>query len=173
AQRSGEVAYARWCDFDLEAGVWTIPRARMKTSDTDIKPDDHLLILPPSVVTMLRKMPKSSDWLFPPRHGEADCITVEAFSQAFQRLGFRGVATPHGWRSAIKTLANDAADEDGRPLFAERWVEDVLDHVVTGVEAHYTRSKAALGMGKVLAWWAQQLDQAVITHCQQQRPAAG
>lgn len=172
AQRSGEVAEAKWAEFDLAAGVWTIPRSRMKTSDPDKKPYDQVLVLPPPVVALLGKIPRHSDWLFVPRHGEADCITVEAFSQAFQRLGFRGVATPHGWRSALKTLTNDAADEDGRPLFADRWAEDVLDHVVKGVESHYTRAKAEQGMGKVLAWWAEQLDQAVTAHRLQLRHSA-
>jgi integrase len=160
AQRSGEVALARWKDFDLEQGVWTLPRADMKVSDAEKKPHDHRLLLPPVVVDFLRTIPKDSDWLFPPRHGESDHITIEAFSQAFQRLGFRGVAVPHGWRSSLKTLTIDAVDEDGRPLFAERWVEDVLDHSVKGVEAHYTRDRAEQGMGRVLAWWAENLERA-------------
>lgn len=160
AQRSGEVALAKWKDFDLTLGVWTIPRAAMKTSDAGKKPYDHRLHLPPVIVDFLCSIPKDSDWLFPPRHGESDHITVEAFSQAFQRLGFRGVAVPHGWRSSLKTLAVDAVDDDGRPLFAERWVEDVLDHTVKGVESHYTREKAEQGMGRVLAWWANNLEKA-------------
>lgn len=171
AQRSGEIALAKWEEFDLDAGTWTIPRARMKTSDIEKKPYDQRLILPAVAVELLRKIPRDSDWLFPPRHGESDCITVEAFSQAFQRLGFRRVATPHGWRSALKTLANDAADEDGRPLFSERWVEDVLDHGVQGVQAHYTRAQAEKGMAKVLAWWGERLGQAVTQH--RARPQLG
>lgn len=164
AQRSGEVAGAKWAEIDFEAGAWMIPRERMKISDRAAKPYDQRLLLPSTALDLLRKMPKGSDWLFPPRNGESDHISVEAFSQAFQRLGFRGVATPHGWRSALKTLANDAADEQGRPLFAERWAQDVLDHAVTGVESHYTRAQAESGMGKVLAWWGKQLDLALIRH---------
>lgn len=170
AQRSGEVAGARWEEFDLEAGEWTIPRERMKVSDPDVKPFDQRLTLPKVAIELVRKIPKTSDWLFTPRHGDADRITVEAFSQAFARLGFRGVATPHGWRSALKTLANDAADEDGRPLFANRWVEDVLDHSVKGVEGHYTRAQAEKGMARVLAWWGESLELAMKEHA---RPPAG
>lgn len=156
-QRSGEVAGARWEEFDLDAGTWTIPRRRMKVSDWSLKPYDQKLILPQVAIDLVSKIPHESDWLFMPRHGESDHITVEAFSQAFQRLGFRGIATPHGWRSSLKTLSNDAADEDGRPLFSDRWVEDVLDHSVKGVEAHYTRNQAEKGMARVLAWWAEQI----------------
>lgn len=164
AQRSGEVAGARWDEFDLDAGVWTIPRARMKVSDWDVKPYDQRLQLSRQALDLLAKIPWESDWLFTPRHGESDHITVEVFSGAFQRLGFRGVAVPHGWRSSIKTLAIEAADDDGRPLFSDRWVEDVLDHSVRGVAAHYTRTQAEKGMGRVLAWWGEQLELALKRH---------
>lgn len=172
AQRSGEVAGATWKEFDIDTGVWTIPRSRMKTSDPDKKPYDQRLVLPEIAIKLLRKIPRTSDWLFTPRHGESDCITVEAFSQAFQRLGFRGLATPHGWRSALKTLANDAADDDGRPLFSDKWVEDVLDHSVGGIQAHYTRAQADNGMAKVLAWWGQHLERAMDAHGQKPRRPA-
>lgn len=79
---------------------------------------------------------------------------------AFQRLGFRGVAVPHGWRSSLKTLADDAADIDERPLFAPSWVEGVLDHAPPGIEKHYQRGKTEQGMTRVLSWWAQQLENA-------------
>lgn len=157
-QRSGEVAGAMWSEFNIENGIWTIPRHRMKVSDWSLKPYDQRIALPAVAIDIVRAIPKDSEWLFTPRHGESNHISVEAFSQAFQRLGFRGIATPHGWRSSLKTLSNDASDEDGRPLFSDRWVEDVLDHSVKGVEAHYTRSQAEKGMARVLAWWAEQID---------------
>ena len=133
----------------------------MKVTDRDY---DQRLLLSRQALDLVRAIPKDDDYLFKPRHGTARHITVEAFSQSFQRLGFRGVAVPHGWRSSLKTLAIDAADEDGRPLFAERWVEDVLDHTAKGVQRHYTRSQAEQGMGKVLSWWGEQLALAVTRH---------
>lgn len=163
AQRSGEVAGARWDEFkfhDDGTATWIIPRARMKVSEWAIKPYDQVLHLPVPVARMVRHLKRETDYLFVPRHGESDHISVEAFSQAFQRLGFRGLAVPHGWRSSMKTLATEATEEDGRPLFAARWVEDVLDHGAKGIEAHYTRDKAEQGMRRVLAWWADALGKA-------------
>ena len=32
ASRSGEVFGARWCEFDLEKKIWTIPASRMKAA---------------------------------------------------------------------------------------------------------------------------------------------
>ncbi|MBS1188946.1 MAG: hypothetical protein H6R10_738 [Rhodocyclaceae bacterium] len=175
AQRSGEVAGARWDEFvfhDDGTATWTIPRSRMKVSDWNAKPYHQVIKLPAEAANLVRRLPKTTDFLFVPRHGEADCITVEAFSMSFQRLGFRGVAVPHGWRSALKTLANDAADSDGRPLFSQRWVEDVLDHTVRGVEGHYTRAQAEQGMARVLTWWAKELDKSKGTSLRQKCAAA-
>lgn len=160
AQRSGEVAGARRDEFKfLDDGcvIWTIPRSRMKVSDWRLKPYDQVLILPAAVGNLIKRLPTDTEYLFSPRHGAADHITVEAFSQAFQRLGFRGVAVPHGWRSSLKTLAEDAADADDRPLFSSLWVEGVLDHSPPGISVHYQRGKLEKGMAMVLAWWAQQL----------------
>lgn len=167
AQRSGEVAGARRDEFkcmDDGGVIWTIPRSRMKVSDWGIKPYDQALVLPATVGNLIKRLPTDTEYLFTPRHGDAKHITVEAFSMAFQRLGFRGVAVPHGWRSSLKTMVEDAADTDDRPLFSSLWVEGVLDHSPRGVSAHYQRGKLEQGMARVLAWWAQQLDLAVTTH---------
>lgn len=167
-QRSGEVAGARRTEFKfLDDGrvVWTISRLRMKVSEWPKKPYDQVLTMPVKVANLIKPLLSGdSDYLFTPRHGEADHITVEAFSMAFQRLGFRGVAVPHGWRSALKTLAEEAADEDDRPLFASSWIEGVLDHSPLGIAAHYQRGKLERGMERVLAWWAQLLEQASTAH---------
>ena len=168
AQRSGEVAGARWSEFvfcDDGRAVWTIPRARMKVSEWSKKPYDQVLTLPVEVTKIIQRLPKTTDYLFTPRQGDSERISIEAFSVAFQRLGFRGVAVPHGWRSSLKTLAEDAADVDERPLFAVSWVEGVLDHSPQGVEKHYQRGKTEQGMTRVLAWWAGKLAEAKELPC--------
>lgn len=45
AQRIGEIAGARWDEFDLQAGTWSIPRARMKRKDA--QRDPHIVPLSP------------------------------------------------------------------------------------------------------------------------------
>jgi integrase len=162
-QRSGEVAGARRQEFlfmDDGRVTWTIPRRRMKISSWEKKPYDQVLVLPAAVGKLIRRLPDDTDYLFVPRHGEADHLTVEAFSGAFQRLGFRGVAVPHGWRSSLKTMAEDAIGDDDRPLFSSSWIEGVLDHSPPGISAHYQRSKTERGMERVLAWWADLLEAA-------------
>jgi hypothetical protein len=51
AVRIGELVPAQWSEFDLDAGVWRIPRDRMKMKS---RPDDHEVPLPASVVERLK-----------------------------------------------------------------------------------------------------------------------
>ena len=57
--RKSEALTARWADFDLEGGTWTIPSPKAGKPQT--------LPLAASTVAMLRRMPHRGDWLFPGR----------------------------------------------------------------------------------------------------------
>lgn len=63
-QRVNEVIQASWAEFDLDAGVWTLPAARTKGKR------DHLVPLPPLVVSLLRELQEvyPGDYLFPARN---------------------------------------------------------------------------------------------------------
>jgi integrase len=162
ALRSGEIAGARWEELDMASGTWRIPRSRMKMKgrhDTAGNPLDHVLVLPPEVVFMLERLPRTSEWMFPSSQNPAKHIHKELLPQGLIRLGFQNVLVPHGWRSSLKTLAARAVSDDGRPLFAPQWVEDLLDHQPKGIESHYLREPDPAGVARVLAWWAQQLTQ--------------
>ena len=158
AQRSGSVVSARWNDFDLKARTWRIPREAMK--DDDDERGDHVISLHPVLVKMLEKLPHRSQWVFASASNPKKHLDIGQLSHALLDLGFEGKHTPHGWRSALKTLADAAVGADGRPLFAHRWAEDVLDHVPPGVERNYSRQRAEDGMHRVLLWWGEKLSEA-------------
>lgn len=167
AQRTGEVVAAQWKEFEFQddgSVIWTIPRARMKVSDWQRKPFDQKLHLTSAVTKHLRRLPTDGDFLFKPRYGKSDHLSVESLPAAFWNMGYKGIAVPHGWRSSLKTIAEDSMDDDERPLFASSWIEAVLDHAPPGVSAHYQRAKAERGMRRVLTWWADILDAAIATH---------
>src|SRR2546429_5383322 len=48
--RIGETLAAKWADFDLKSGHWTKPGATTKTRT------DHIVVLNPPALSMLRKM---------------------------------------------------------------------------------------------------------------------
>jgi integrase len=156
-QRSGEIAGGRWEEYDESTGTWTIPRSRMKEKKG--RKLDHVLVLPEPARQLLKGLPRRGVWMFPQRDPEK-AICPELLPQGLVRLGHKGKHTPHGWRSSLTTLAQDAVDDDERPLFHPRWTEDVLDHVDEGTRSHYNRDKATRGVATVLAWWAAQLEEA-------------
>lgn len=63
-QRVNEVCQAAWVEFDIEAGLWTLPAARSKNHRT------HLVPLSPPVVDLLNELREvyPGDWLFPYRN---------------------------------------------------------------------------------------------------------
>jgi len=124
--RKGELLKARWSEFDLDAGQWDIPGARMKMK----KP--HRVFLSTQAVALLRELAP----LTGPREGEdpagvyvvpsifrrgvpmAD-VTLNHF---FKRLDF-GVPefSPHGTRGTAATLLREAG-------FGRDVVELLLSH---------------------------------------------
>jgi hypothetical protein len=79
-QRKSEVAEARWREFDLEKGLWTIPPERMKMDAP------HLVPLAEDVVAILGSLPrfKKGDYLFSTTFGAKP---VNGFSKSKARLG--------------------------------------------------------------------------------------
>jgi integrase len=65
AGRSGEVLGARWEEFDLKAGLWTIPGVRMKAER------DHRVALSRDAVVVVERMAavRQNDFVFPGRRG--------------------------------------------------------------------------------------------------------
>jgi len=154
--RSGEAIGAAWSEFDLEAGIWRLPRARMKNKDRD---GDHVLHLSTQTVAWLKKLPRKGDYLFPGRLGN-DTVSLDAPAKAMRStLGMGGQFVPHSWRSACSTLAKRAVGADGRPLFHRAWIETLLDHEIgeNEVEGAYDRGGHSEEAGKVLQWWSDNL----------------
>jgi integrase len=154
-QRSEEVAGARWEEFDLEAGRWVIPRSRMKIKDRGWPQE---LVIPSALVEWVKRLPRRGDFVFADAKGEGRIATGSMDKAMREALNMGGKHVPHGWRSSMRTLAKDAADADGRPLFAVAWLDAVQDHLSGSATTDaYERAAAVQGAGRVLAWWAAQL----------------
>jgi integrase len=78
-QRRSEVAEARWSEFDLDARLWTIPAARMKSDAA------HLVALSAEAMTILGALPRfdRGDYLFSSTFGAKP---INGFSVAKARL---------------------------------------------------------------------------------------
>ncbi|MFO1311569.1 MAG: tyrosine-type recombinase/integrase [Burkholderiales bacterium] len=157
AQRASEVVGAKWEEVDFAAGVWSIPRARMKRKDEARGP--HEIPLPPALLAMMREW-RAADgdgavYVCPaPRDvgKEKRPITREAVEKHYREvLGLRDTHSPHSWRSTFSTICREAGkDADA--------VESQLDHVVgNAVAAAYDKAKRLQLRRDLLRWYERQL----------------
>ena len=81
--RRAETAGARWSEFDMRAGLWTIPASRTKALHT------HIVPLTPPMVAILEEMRRRHPTraaVFPPLRGRGDHLDPHAITRAFARI---------------------------------------------------------------------------------------
>jgi integrase len=140
ATRSGEVRGARWSEFDLKAGVWTIPSERTKTSK------EHEVALSRQALDLLKSMPRAPGDLLFPGAGKAAILSDMGLLKE-QRL-IPGDYTVHGWRSTFR----DWGGENGQDIML---LELSLGHTVgSKVERAYARSTLRERRRPVMQAWA-------------------
>ena len=139
AARIGNVVNAEWREFRLddEPPVWIIPRAKMKVATRDT---DHRIPLCPVIAAELRQWKQvygARGFLFPSQSGSKP-IGRESIEKVYRMtLKLAGKHSPHGWRSALSTLARDQG-------INREVVELALDHAHDNEVARaYDRSAKA------------------------------
>lgn len=155
--RIGNVIEAEWSEFrlDAEPALWVIPRRKMKAKD---RTHDHTIILGPTIAAELRNwrgLSRGKGFVFPSTAEEGH-ITREALEKAYrQTLGMADRHSPHGWRSALSTLARE---EGG---FERDVVELALDHIHDNeVVRAYDRGERMEKRIRLMTWWDEQLARA-------------
>ena len=153
AARIGNVVDAEWREFKLDDDqpVWIIPRAKMKVTARDI---DHRVPLCPQIVAELRQwreMFGGRGFAFPSPTGGKH-IGRESIEKVYRvTLGLANKHSPHGWRSALSTLARDNGVE--RDV-----VELALDHAHDNdVARAYDRGERFVQRVELFNWWGEQL----------------
>ena len=156
AARIANVVTALWGEFHLddEQPIWVIPRVKMKIPT---RHNDHRIPLCPEIATELRHWkgivgrPGS---VFPSPANDKP-ITREGIEKAYREtLNLRDKHVPHGWRSALSTLARDQG-------FAREVVELALDHTHDNEVARaYDRGERFTQRVELFNWWGQQLSAA-------------
>jgi integrase len=149
AVRPGEVRGARWAEFDLEAALWRIPAERMKMRT------EHLVPLSTQSVEVINAMQALSgdrELVFPSPFYPSKPLSENTINSALARMGYKGTATAHGFRSLFSTVANEAG-----------WDPDVIERQLAHVErnqvrAAYNRSTYLQDREKLMQWWADYLD---------------
>ena len=144
ASRSGEVRGATWREIDQERGTWTIPAERMKMDE------EHVVPLSDAALSILEKMPKDSEYIFPAaRGGKLSDMTMLA---VLKRMGYHDKTTCHGFRSSFANWAQEETDEQ------DFISEMALAHNVGDkVRRSYKRSKLKQKRLKMMREWSKYL----------------
>ena len=161
--RITNIVEARWTEFDLDAtpATWIIPRIQMKSKEPLY---NHKIVLGPAIVEELRQWRRlvgNTGYLFPSPAGQKQKhISRESVEKAYREtLRLRDKHCPHGWRSALSSIARDSGRE-------REVIELTLDHIQDDEVARaYDRGERLVKRIELMTWWNEQLVKA------QQEPA--
>jgi integrase len=151
AARTAEAISAEWCEFDLEAGTWTVPGSKMKGKET------HVVFLSPRALEIVKQMEGAnprfvfpSPWPVKERDGDRPMSNM-AMLVTLGRLGVRDRTTVHGLaRATFSTWANETGA--GRPDV----IEACLAHKEANrVRAAYNRTKFNDERRALLSAWSE------------------
>lgn len=150
--RPGELRHAEWSEFDLDAGLWTIPAGKMKMRKA------HSVPLSSQTVALFREVHAAtgaSGFVFPSIRTRTRPMSENTLNAALRRLGYSSEEmTAHGFRATASTLLNESG----------RWNPDAIERALAHGESDKVRAayhrgahwNERVGMAQ---WWSDYLDQ--------------
>ena len=140
--RTSEAVEAEWSEFDLDAGVWTVPAERMKAGK------QHEVPLSKRAIEILCELPREKvGYVFPGGRAKSPLSNM-AMLELLRGMRDDG-ATVHGFRSTFRDWAGDNTN------FAREVIEHALAHRIKDkAEASYRRSAALEKRRQLMEAWA-------------------
>ncbi|MEQ6435411.1 integrase arm-type DNA-binding domain-containing protein [Comamonas sp. w2-DMI] len=156
-QRPGNLRMMEWSELDLEAGLWTIPSAKMKRSKQEKENGEaHVVPLPTQAVTLLRDLQVVSGrgrYVFPGQRDHERPMSDNSVRTALYSLGFGEEQSWHGFRASARTMLVDQLDLDHLAIEAN------LAHAVKDANGRsYNRTKYLAKRLEQMQQWADYLD---------------
>ena len=146
AARAGEVRYADWSEFDVDAREWRIPGSRMKSGR------EHRVPLSDRAVEILNEARALGDGhgiVFASRRNRP--LSETALPRLMTRLGIDAV--PHGFRASFRIWAQE------RTNIPREVCEAALAHTIKDkAEAAYARSDLFERRRELMDAWARYLN---------------
>ncbi|MBA4381645.1 MAG: integrase [Sideroxydans sp.] len=148
--RTGEVRGALWSEFDLDAGIWTIPAERMKARAPHTVPLSNQAV---EVIRALQPLTGHLPNLFPSRNGKGAVISENTVLKVIENIGYKGRMTGHGFRSVASTYLNNLG------TIRPDMIEAQLAHGDKDqVRAAYNRADYMEYRKAMMQFWADTLD---------------
>ena len=148
--RPGELRYAEWSEFDLDAAEWRIPAVRMKMRETHIVPLSEQAI---AILRELHPLTGEGRLVFPSVRTKARPMSENTVNAALRRLGYgTDQMTGHGFRAMASTLLNE-----------QGWKPDAIERQLAHAErnrvrASYNHAQLLPERRKMMQAWADYLD---------------
>lgn len=146
AARSGEVLGASWPEFDMTAGIWTVPADRMKAGK------EHRVPLSAAALATLRQAAElrdddSGEYVFPGARRNRPLSNM-ALAMTLRRMK-RGELTAHGFRSTFRDWTAETT------AYPREVAEAALAHTLGDkVEAAYRRGDLFEKRRRLMDDWA-------------------
>lgn len=149
AVRPGELRGARWDEFDTERALWRIPAERMKMKTEHLVPLSTQAL---KVLDAIKPLTGSDVLVFPSPYYPGKALSENTFNSALARMGYKGIATAHGFRALFSTVANEHG-----------WRADVIERQLAheerdDVRGAYNRAQYLTERTQLVQWWADHLD---------------
>jgi len=141
AARSGEARGATWAEIDLNAGIWTVPGAKMKARK------EHRVPLSKAAVKLLEsiKPEHAKGLVFPGTAGKP--LSDMSLTAVMRRM--KVDAVPHGLRSTFRDWAAE------RTAYPREIAEMALAHTIANkTEAAYRRGDVLAKRRRMMEEWA-------------------
>ena len=147
--RPRNIREAEWDDINFERKEWRIPAHKMKVKS------EHLVPLSAQAIEILEELKETagkSNYIFPGDRSWKKPMSENALSYAMNRMGYKGKATPHGFRSTASTILNESG-------FKPDVIERQLAHQERNkVRAAYNRSEYLDDRREMMDWWSSYID---------------
>lgn len=149
ATRPGETRGARWEEFNLDAALWVIPPERMKMRIEHKVPLSSQAL---EVLNAMQALSSGRDLVFPSPFYPSKPMSENTFNSALARMGYKNIATAHGFRSLFSTVANESG-----------WNPNVIERQLAHIEqnevrAAYHRSTYTQDREKLMQWWGDYIE---------------
>ena len=149
AVRPGELRGARWSEIDTDAAEWRIPAERMKMRAPHVVPLSSQAL---DVLATMRPLSGTRDLVFPSPYYPGKSLSENTLNSALARMGYKGIATAHGFRALFSTVANECGHD---PDVIERQLAHIERNAV---RAAYNRATHMQARATLMSWWADYLD---------------
>ncbi len=150
ALRPGDLRGARWDEIDIDRELWRVPAARMKMKTEHTVPLSKQAL---AVIESMRPISGHGALVLPSPFYPGKPLSDGTLNSALARMGYKGLATAHGFRTLFSTCANEA-----------NWNSDHIEKQLAhedrdDVRGSYNRAQWIEERTNLMQWWADRVDQ--------------